>query len=154
MSTPRANAIDVQFQAENAWRTFTKDRNLPAHLGPWTNSTAPDGCQYLSAEVTGRGAAHALRLFAGSDHHQLSLRHPGDQRPAFDVDSPGRTGLVWRSCGVWVELWHPDPVPAVPAPAEAAPAAAMPAAAPGASRILGRASARLPFGRQRKTPAR
>lgn len=29
-------------------------------------------------------------------------------RPQLDVSVPGRTSLVWRSGGVWVELWHPD----------------------------------------------
>lgn len=131
----------ARLQAVHAWQSFTTDRNLKPRIPDWRTSLAPDGRPVLSAEVAGPGAAHALRLFA--DLHYLPLPQSGDLRPFWDVDVPGRTVLVWRSGGVWVELWHPDTVTDLPA-------ASSPAVRPVQARqsLLSRASARLPYTRR------
>jgi hypothetical protein len=80
------------------------------------------------------------------------LNEPGDLRPQFDITVPGRTVLVWRHAGVWVELWHPDTIPAAPEPVQAVPepdAALVPAAA--RRPILG-PGGRLPLTRRKKQP--
>ncbi|MFE6575999.1 hypothetical protein [Streptomyces rochei] len=132
---PDSSVTAARLQAVNAWTRFTTDRNLQARTPDWRTSLAPDGRPVLSAEVAGPGAAHALRLFA--DLHYLPLPESGDLRPFWDVDVPGRTVLVWRSGGVWVELWHPDTV------------TGLPAVRPARGRsLLSRASARLPYTRR------
>jgi hypothetical protein len=107
--------------AIKAWYLFTGNRGLKARIPDWRTSTAPDGSPVLSVEVAGPGAAHALNLFASQ--YYLILGHPGDLRPQFDITVPGRTVLVWRHTGVWVELWHPDTLPATPEPVQPAPEA-------------------------------
>lgn len=117
-------AIAARQHAEAAWTTFTSGRNLTAPLAAWHTANAPDGSPTVTVEITGRGAGHALRRFT-ADHYMV-LGQAGDVRPQFDVSVPGRTSLVWRSGGVWVELWHPDSavdVREVPEPVVSAPAA-------------------------------
>lgn len=129
--------------AEKAWYLFTRERNLQARVPDWRTSTAPDGRPLLSAEVVGPGAAHALARFAADAHFVVG---PDGQRPQYDIDVPGRTVVVWRTGGVWVQLWHPDTVtnlPATPAPAVAPPVARQ--------GLLSRASGRLPYARRSKT---
>ena len=128
-------------QATRAWTLFTQERNLRARIPDWRTTTSPDGHTNLSVEVAGPGAAHALRLFASQYH--LVLGQPGDQRPTFDYSTPGRTACVWRSSGVWVELWHPDTVAHLPA----APVTRQPPR----RGLLSRASDRLPYTRRTKT---
>ncbi|AKZ60758.1 putative PCQ3_100 (plasmid) [Streptomyces ambofaciens ATCC 23877] len=138
---PDSTVTAARLQAVHAWQSFTTDRNLKAVVPDWRTRTAADGRPVLSAEVAGPGAAHALRLFAGN--YYLALPQSGDLRPFWDVDVPGRTVLVWRSGGVWVELWHPDTVTSLPA-APAQPVRPVQAR----EGLLSRASARLPYTRR------
>jgi hypothetical protein len=129
--------------AVKAWYLFTNHRNFKARVPDWRETKAPDGSARLVVEVVGPGAAHALRLFASE--YPLVLGGVGDQRPGFDYSTPGRVTCVWRSNGVWVELWYPDAVTAVLEPARA------PSRPPG-RRLFARPSGRLPFTRRSKTP--
>lgn len=127
----------VRIQAEEAWKVFTTNRSMTAALTDWTVTVTPDGQPTVTAEAVGPGAERALRVFTADIHIPLQ---PGDTRPAFDYSVPGRTACVWRSRGVWVELWVPD-IPSVPvAPAQ-----------PARRRILTRPGARLPFTRRPRT---
>lgn len=153
-STP--SALDMAREhAVKAWRLFTDNRNLRAPLAEWDTTTTPDGSPYLSVEVTGRGAAHALSRFA-ADYH-ITLPNPGDVRPQFDVTAVGRTVLVWRCLGVWVELWHSDSAPAAPGSPEPVLSGPKPAQAPAQGvvppmrRSFRRPSGRLPFTRRQRT---
>ncbi|MFD7995581.1 hypothetical protein [Streptomyces mexicanus] len=119
----------AKLHAIHAWTLFTRDRNLAARVPDWRTSTAPDGSPHLSAEVAGPGAAHALHAFAAD--YLLILGKPGDVRPQFDYSRPGRISCVWRSGGVWVELWHPEEVAGLPAAVPSEPEA-------GVSRASGR----------------
>jgi len=92
--------------ARAAWALFTNERNLHARLTDWQTSNTPDGTQQVSARVHGPGAEHALRRFTAE--HYIVLGCPGDLRQAFDYTQAGRTVCVWRTGGVWVELWHSD----------------------------------------------
>lgn len=127
---PTDSAITAaKLHAIHAWTVFTAERHLTARVPDWRTTSNPDGSPILSAEVAGPGAAHALRLFAaGAD---LVLHGPGDVRPQFDYSRPGRISCVWRSGGVWVELWHPEEVAGLPAVVPSEPAA-------GVSRASGR----------------
>lgn len=140
-TSARTAVTDAKAQAVQAWHLFTRERNLTARIPDWRTTTSPDGSPALSAEVAGPGAAHALRLFA-SEYH-LVLRWPGDLRPQFDYTIPGRTACVWRSRGVWVELWHPDTVASLPPATKPAP--------PARRGLLSLASARLPYTRRPTT---
>ncbi|MET8585675.1 hypothetical protein ABZX39_33130 [Streptomyces collinus] len=119
MTLPAPALDEAKDHATRSWYRFMDVRGLKARIPSWQTRTAPDGAPVLSAEVTGQGVAHALRLFASDCH--LALAYPGDLRPQFDIDSPDRTVLVWRYRGVWVELWHPDTAPAAPTPVQATP---------------------------------
>lgn len=150
---PAQTLEDAKDHAIKSWYLFTDNRGLKARIPDWRTSTAPDGSPALSVEVVGPGAAYALSLFASQYH--LVLGHPGDQRPQFDYSVPGRTSCVWRRAGVWVELWHPDTLPASPQPV---PPVSAPAevAAPGTSGRNPRGglfgpSGRLVFTRRPKT---
>jgi hypothetical protein len=155
--TATASALDrATDHAAKCWRLFTDNRNMRSRLGVWETSSTPDGSRLVSAEVTGSGAAYALARFA-ADYH-INLPNPGDVRPQFDVTAVGRTVLVWRCLGVWVELWvsdaqtlTPTPAPARTAAVEAAaetPLLSGPTRRPAPRPGLG---ARLPFARNRRT---
>lgn len=138
--TTTDSALDrAREHAAKCWRLFTDNRNMSCRLARWETSSTPDGSVLVSAEVTGSGAAYALARFA-ADYH-ITLPNPGDVRPQFDIDAVGRTVLVWRCLGVWVELWHPDSTPEPDAPDTA----------PTARRSLLRPSGRLPFTRGKRT---
>ncbi|KPC68111.1 hypothetical protein ADL27_57260 [Streptomyces sp. NRRL F-6602] len=149
MPGTRSSALtDARLTTLHAWNLHTHTRNLAARIPDWRTTTTPDGTPLLTAEVAGPGAAHALHLFAtDQESFHLTGRGPGDLRPVWDVDVPGRTALVWRTGGVWVELWHPDTVTDLPHPVPARPAVS---SRPASGR-LSRASARLPFSRRRAT---
>lgn len=157
MTDTTTSALDMAREhAVKSWRVFTDQRNLRAAFADWRTSTTPDGSPYLSVEVAGQGAAHALSRFSAD--YYLNLPHPGDVRPQFDVTAVGRTVLVWRYDGVWVELWHPDspvdaPQPVQPVqPVQSATVHSMPvpvSAAPSGRRSFLRPSGRLPFTRNR-----
>ncbi|MFF7527302.1 hypothetical protein [Streptomyces pseudovenezuelae] len=140
--TDTANAIaEARKWAESTWATFLKGQSgIPdAGAGPWQEGTLPDGTPHLSAEMTGSSALEALHRFAADTMFFLG---DGDTRPAFDYSVPGRTACVWRSRGVWVELWVPDTPNTPVAPAQAV-----------RRRLLARPGARLPFTRNRRTAA-
>ncbi len=141
--TPAEALIEAKQRAVHAWYRFAHDRNLQARVPDWRTSTAPDGTPKLSVEVVGPGAAHVLHLFASC--YPLILGQPGDLQPTFTYDTPGRTSCVWRTGGVWVELWHPDTATGPHTPDGPVPA-------PQAPRTTRRPSGRLPFVRRTKTP--
>jgi hypothetical protein len=150
MTDPEAVATEKD-HAVKAWSLFTHNRNFKARVPGWRETTAPDGSPRLVAEVVGPGAAHALRLFASQ--YPLVLGGVGDQRPGFDYSVPGRVTCVWRSSGVWVELWHPEPV--APAPEPVVAPAPEPVVAPSRMSLrkaFARPGGRLPFTRRSKTP--
>jgi hypothetical protein len=142
MTDPETVATEKD-HAVKAWYLFTNHRNFRARVPDWRETKAPDGSPRLVAEVVGPGAAHALRLFASE--YPLVLGGVGDQRPGFDYSVPGRVTCVWRSNGVWVELWHPEPVSPAPEPAVAP-------SRPSLRSAFARPSGRLPFTRRSKTP--
>lgn len=157
--TPVADAlIAAKVHAQNSWYLFTGQKDYDAIVPSWKVGDTEDGSPCLSSEVVGESAAHALRRFARDFH--LTLPHPGDVHPQFDIHAPvGRTALVWRYDGVWVELWHPDslsdapegpePVRGAPVPSVAAQSA--PPSSPAVRHaFLRRPSARLPFTRRKK----
>ena len=106
--------------------------------------TAADGSPLVSARVDSPFAATALTEFMRAD---AVVFNPSTwtRQPTFDYDVPGRTACLWRSGGVWVELWHPESALAVPGP----PAAPVPAATPKPRGFWRTPSARLPYGRKR-----
>jgi hypothetical protein len=143
---------------QTAWTRFMEDRNFKATVADWETVTAADGSVLLSGRVAGPGAAYALQRFVAIG--PLGLPRPGDTRPVVDYSVPGRTAYVWRSYGVWVELWVPDAEALAPAPVRppagrrepaehvlSAPVPAKPSTAARARRGLG---ARLPFTRRSK----
>jgi hypothetical protein len=73
----------------------------------WDTTTTPDGQPMLSGRVGGSEAVRQLRSFA--DKTLLVLEQPGDLRPVMDVSEPERVAVVWRTGGVWVTLWAPEP---------------------------------------------
>lgn len=139
--------------AARSWQLFAREKGYTATVTDWRTEHTPDGTPLLSARVTGRGAGYALGRFARDFYVVLQ---PGDVRPQFDISQPGRTVLVWRYGGVWVELWHPEGADAAvePVPAALAPEVAAPAATASAARrlfLLRRPSGRLPFTRKPRT---
>jgi hypothetical protein len=142
---------------------------VPADTRPEWEETTTEGGLLLSGRLVGSRPMWALDRFARDFH--LTLSHPGDQRPQFDITQPDRVVLVWRYGGVWVELWHPDtavdapkaaePVHDAPAPPVTVQATPKPAPVPAAPvrspvrSLIRRASGRLPYTRTRRkeTPA-
>lgn len=161
MTDTRTHLADAVIAAkehgQNSWYVFTGQKGYSAIVPDWRVGRTEDGTPRLSVQVVGPGAVNALARFARDFH--LKLPHPGDVRPQFDVHQPGRTVLVWRYDGVWVEFWHPDSVvdaPEVPEPVLSAPVpspAAAPDPIPAAVRraFLRRPGGRLPFTRKRTT---
>jgi hypothetical protein len=142
--------------ATQSWQLFAREKGLDATAPSWVESVTPDSSPLLSAQVPGRRAGWALRMFARDFH--VNLPFPGDLRPLFDVDATDRVVLVWRRDGVWVELWHPagavdtpEPVPAVAEPPAAVQPAPKPSNVPARRSLFGRPSGRLPFTRRSKT---
>ncbi|MEU8469532.1 hypothetical protein AB0F30_16685 [Streptomyces sp. NPDC029006] len=148
-TTPQAAA---QEHAVHSWTIAMATRDFTATLTAWTTNIAPDGSPIVSAEVTGPGAEDALDRFA-SEYH-VHLPHPGDLRPQFDIEATDRTVLVWRRDGVWVELWHPNPVPTRPGPAQTVPDAVQPASASAVRAALRGLGDRLPTTRRNKETSR
>ncbi|WP_432185440.1 hypothetical protein [Streptomyces tendae] len=130
----------ARLEAEHLWAGRTR-------LNPWTAHRLEDGTIALSAEVHVRYAPTALASFTANAYTYFEGRpgKPGDQLPALDVSVAGREACVWRTGGVWVELWHPVTAPAAVDRPEPRPA--------GTSRPprRGLPGARLPFGRRSKT---
>lgn len=103
--------IDVKEACARAWHLFARNQFPTALVPDWRTSTAEDGKPQLSAQVVGEQAQEALHNFASG--YPLVLGHDG-LRPVVEY-RPGRVVCVWRTGGVWVELWHPD-APAAPEP--------------------------------------
>lgn len=142
-----AALIAAKEHAQNSWYRFVRQRNFKAIVPSWRVGETEDGSPRLSTEVVGQGAAYALDQFARTYH--LALK-PGDIRPQFDIDQPGRTVVVWRYGGVWVELWHPDSAAAAPVPV--VPVQGAPTPSPSGLRaLLRRPSGRLPYTRKPRT---
>jgi hypothetical protein len=136
--------------ADKSWQLFARAKNLTDTRPAWEESVTPDGSLLLSGRLVGQRPTWALARFARD--YWLVLK-PGDLRPQFDISVPGRTGLVWRFDGVWVELWHPDSAvdaPQVPEVVLSAPVPAMPAPDPIPAEAR-RAFLRGPGGRLRFT---
>ncbi|MFI0822255.1 hypothetical protein ACH4TX_42220 [Streptomyces sp. NPDC021098] len=94
-------------------------RHSDAILTGWETTAAPDGQPLVSGRVDGPGAVQQLRAFATDS--MLAFSGAVDLRPVLDVSEPGRVAVVWRSGGVWVSLWTPEPPPPTsPSPAPAA----------------------------------
>lgn len=143
-------AVDVAIaHATRTWTTFVVDRNHKARLSEWQAGTAVGGAPLVSFEVVGPNAGEALAAFAGIPEFFRPLE-PGDLRPFFDYDTPGRTACVWSAGGVWVELWHPDTAPIAPAAPEPVPDTVQAVPEPSPRGLLG---GRLPFSRRRKETA-
>jgi hypothetical protein len=160
-STGTASAVAVEkFAAENGWKFFLTATCLIAELEAWEQTSTPAG-PLLSARVSGPQAAEAVRRIASAgDMAGVGAFH----RAQLDYTVPGRVACVWQSNGVWVELWHPDPLTPAPAPVAAPVAASVPASSqaaqstpkpspgPSARRsFLRRPSGRLPFTRKQRT---
>lgn len=147
-----SDPIAVQHAASRAWSLFTQDRQTTETVENWETGTTPDGSPCLSGQVVGDNPALALRLFTAD--YPIPLGQPGDQRPHAEYRE-GRVVTVWRSAGVWVELWHPEvPIPR-PGPPVAAQRPARPVPAPPRRTAVAAAtpSGRLPLG-QRLTDIR
>jgi hypothetical protein len=156
---PAADVTAARTHATDSWNLFTLQKGYKATVPDWQTSACPTGSVLLSGQVVGNGAEYALARFARD--HYLVLGQYGDQRPKFDVTQPGRTVLVWRYGGVWVELWHPNTAADVSEPAipvfsrRVRPVAVQttpkpePAPAAPARSLISRASDRLPFTRNR-----
>lgn len=110
------DVIETKGAATRSWYLAVRDRYPSALVPDWQAGTTASGDPLLSARVIGEHAAQALQRFAVDDVHTIR-NGDGDQRPVFEY-RPGRVVCVWRTRGVWVELWHPD-TPAVPTPTPA-----------------------------------
>jgi len=139
--------------AAKSWQMFAREKGLTDTRPCWEETVTPDGSMLLSGRLVGQRPTWALSRFARDFY--LTLK-PGDMRPQFDVTQSGRTVLVWRYDGVWVELWHPDsaagpqtPAGPVQGPQVKAPEPVHSMPVPRRS-LIGRASERLPFTRNRK----
>jgi hypothetical protein len=134
--TPAAAQADTM----GIWNYRLTQKGRPTVPIRWTETTAADGSPLLSGRIDSPTAEEALLRFVREGSLGLAYEAGPCQQPTLDDSVPGRTACVWRTGGVWVELWHPDTMPA-PTPA------VMPARAP-ASRLAAllreRAGDRLP----------
>jgi hypothetical protein len=159
MTHTTLNALHAaRLHADESWQIFVLQKELFDTNPDWQETTTGEAV-LLSGQLVGSRPVWALDRFARDFH--LHLAHLGDQRPQFDVTQPGRTVLVWRYGGVWVELWHPNTAADVSEPAipvfsrRVRPVAVQttpkpePAPAAPARSLISRASDRLPFTRNR-----
>ncbi|MFE7111700.1 hypothetical protein ACFU98_29750 [Streptomyces sp. NPDC057575] len=107
--------VETKDSAVWSWYQAVRGRYPSALVPDWRTGTAGDGAPRLTVQVIGEHAREALHHFASV--YPLSLANAGDLRPLFEY-RPGRVVCVWRTRGVWVEMWHHD-LPAVPAPSPA-----------------------------------
>lgn len=133
-------------------RTWTEHMQLrrmqgmTAMLTDWEQSTAADGALLLTARVGGPDRQVAMEAFANSVTVVLDGRGPR-HAPHYDYSQPGRVVCVWRTGGVWVELWHPDTVSDVVASLE-------PVRTPSVAAEVKKPGGRLPFRRFRRSNTR
>lgn len=130
----------ARLEAEHLWAGRTR-------LSSWTAHRLDDDTVALAAEVHARYAPKILAGFTANAYSYFEGRpgKPGDQLPALDVSVAGREACVWRTGGVWVELWHPVTATATVDRPEPRPAGVV---RPPRRALAG---ARLPFGRRSKT---
>lgn len=130
----------ARLEAEHLWAGRTQ-------LSTWTAHRLEGGTVALSVEVHARYAPKVLSGFTANAYTYFEGRRglPGDQLPVLDVSMPDREACVWRTGGVWVELWHPTTVPAPADRPEPCPAGVV------RPPRRGLPGARLPFGRRSKT---
>ncbi|MFF1916160.1 hypothetical protein ACFVYE_32155 [Streptomyces sp. NPDC058239] len=107
--------IETKLSAVRSWYLAVRDRYPSALVPDWRVGDAEDGAPLLTVQVIGEHAQEALHHFASA--YPLVLGRSGDLRPVFEY-RPGRVVCVWRTNGVWIEMWHHD-LPAVPAPTPA-----------------------------------
>ncbi|MET8746359.1 hypothetical protein [Streptomyces sp. NPDC004728] len=107
--------VETKESAVRSWYLAVRDRYPSALVPDWRTGTAGDGTPRLTVQVIGEHAQEALHHFASA--YPLSLANSGDLRPVVEY-RPGRVVCVWRSNGVWVEMWHHDTT-ATPAPTPA-----------------------------------
>ncbi|EFL29433.1 hypothetical protein SSOG_09147 [Streptomyces himastatinicus ATCC 53653] len=120
MTTP-ITALTPSFAAIRDDAEFTWAQHARLHgfahavITAWEPvATAPDGQLILSGRVDGPCPVEQLRSFA--DKNMLVQGYAGDLRPFMDLAEPGRVAVVWRTGGVWVSLWTPEPPPPPTAP--------------------------------------
>ena len=117
-------------------------------LVDWQATHAADGTLMLSARIDGPNPGRALHQFADRQSQFLANRpEPGDRLPVLDVSAEGREACVWRTQGVWVEIWCPDTATTVQDAPGSVPAPASPVPGPSPRGLLG---GRLPFARNRR----
>ncbi|MGW3400765.1 hypothetical protein [Streptomyces zhihengii] len=140
---------DLFCRARTALRkAWTESGRQLDQLGDWQDATAHDGTPLVSARILTDKPADTLQDFAArrtpilADYLRPGM---GDALPAMDFSQPGRAALVWRTSGVWVELWHDDPP--VPSTGRVRPSPALLAQRPAPVRTV--PSARLPYQRLR-----
>lgn len=153
MTTHTAPSVtEERLAAEHTLDTVLNATRLTATREDWHTTHTSAGV-LLSARVSGEDAARAVQVMTEGRYRTV----PPFQHAHLDYSVPGRVACVWRSAGVWFELWHDDTVggPVKTAPAPVLVRVAEPAAAPGPvpvprPTLLSRASGRLPFTRRRK----
>jgi len=129
------------------WRETETGRR--EQLVDWQATRTVDGSLMLSARIVGPNPERALHQFADRQAQYLANRPllPGDYLPALDVTVPGREACVWRTDGVWVEIWHPDTTTTAQGAPQPVPAPALAVPKPSPRGLLG---GRLPFARNRR----
>jgi hypothetical protein len=138
------DVLAAKYDALKVWRECTLGRHET--LTGWKTTTTEDGALWLSARAQGRNPAMVMAKVAECQLARITyFAAPGSghQLPSLDVSQPGRTAYVWRTGGVWVEIWHATP----PAAAEPTPIRPSRTSSTVARRGLG---GRLPFTRRRK----
>jgi hypothetical protein len=136
------DVLAAKYDALKVWRQCTLGRHET--LTGWQTTTTADGALWLSAQAQGPEPGPVLKKVAECQFAHITNRAmpgSGHQIPALDVSQEGRTAYVWRTGGVWVEIWHANP-PATPEPTPIRPSRPSPATA---LRGLG---ARLPYTRR------
>jgi hypothetical protein len=164
MTTPalHPDAVKAKYDLLKRWRDTETGRR--ESLGAWKVTRLDDGTLMVSARVSGPHPEQAFTQFVDRQALYMANRmdaHTGaeDQMPAMDVTDPARTAAVWRTGGMWVEIWHPvthagsaeAPRPDGQ-PSQAPQAAPIPAAGTSRRTLLSRPGGRLPFTRRNKTP--
>ncbi|MER6860779.1 MULTISPECIES: hypothetical protein [Streptomyces] len=106
---PAIDPYAVRDQAVHAWLMHATTHRYDARLTTWTHSVNAAGEPVWSAELAGADVELALPRFASTT--RLPLRTDSDVLPGLSVELEGRVAVWWRQGGVWVELWHADPLP-------------------------------------------
>lgn len=152
MSNPAVH--EARAHAERSWQLSIQYTKLLADLTDWEKSSAADGSPLLTARVSGPDQEKALLAFINGTTAVVLDTRAAHQRPSIDFSVPGRVVCLWRTGGVWVEMWHPA------APAQKRPSPALLADLPRVTgplgtvrRLVSRPSARLPFSRRARATA-